>query len=127
MIMKKVYTNKKIILLLTIAYIYVPVFIFLLGYIKWYFAIPTIVIIFYFLLKMYDTYQKENKNLYSIPITIGMIFLLCLFIAIFCILLGIGGWYPQAGDWYKHNAILRDLSERNWPVYYTEKEHCMLT
>ena len=127
MIMKKVYTNKKIILLLTIAYIYVPVFIFLLGYIKWYFAIPTIVIIFYFLFKMYYAYQKENKNLYRVPITIGMILLLCLFIAIFCILLGIGGWYQQAGDWYKHNAILRDLSERNWPVYYMEKEHCMLT
>jgi hypothetical protein len=36
---------------------------------------------------------------------------------------GAGGMGPQSWDWAKHNAILRDLIERAWPVVYaTERD-----
>lgn len=31
---------------------------------------------------------------------------------------GWGRWVNQAYDWYKHNAILEDLTVKSWPVYY---------
>lgn len=51
---------------------------------------------------------------------------------ILTILLGIfagwGGITEQHYDWFKHGAILSDLIEYKWPVYYTNNsEHAMLT
>ena len=39
-----------------------------------------------------------------------------------------GGITPQSGDWCKHNAVLRDLIQKGWPVLYDNHgEHSMLT
>lgn len=35
---------------------------------------------------------------------------------------GVGGFGLQNGDWIKHNAILKDLIDRPWPVEYSEEE-----
>ena len=37
----------------------------------------------------------------------------------------IAGWLgtaPQSSDWDKHNAVLHDLIDRPWPVYYTSAD-----
>ncbi len=31
---------------------------------------------------------------------------------------GIGAFTGQAGDWAKHNAVMHDLIEKDWPVMY---------
>lgn len=39
-----------------------------------------------------------------------------------------GGLSPQSADWSKHNAVLRDLIEKEWPVlYHNEDESSLLT
>lgn len=41
---------------------------------------------------------------------------------------GYGRFVDQAGDWNKHNAVLADLVNKPWPVYYSNgDEHSMLT
>lgn len=36
------------------------------------------------------------------------------------IVVGWLGTMPQSGDWDKHNAVLRDLIDYPWPVYYRD-------
>ncbi|MEQ8717298.1 MAG: hypothetical protein RIE08_06775 [Acidimicrobiales bacterium] len=42
-----------------------------------------------------------------LPIAIGL-----------ALITGAGGYLPQAWDWLKHNAVLRDLLVESWPVTY---------
>ncbi len=65
-----------------------------------------------------------EKAIHIDAVTLVIVF--AVFIAI-CILSGWGGIYPQSGDWYKHNAVLSDLTVNDWPVYYTMFDDCMLT
>ena len=70
--------------------------------------------------------ESEDDNRY-IVISPYMLVGAILVISVIAIVLGVGGLYPQAGDWYKHNAVLRDLTFMEWPVYYTKYDNCMLT
>ncbi len=49
------------------------------------------------------------------PVTILLVVALCIFLVAIS---GIGGYGMQDIDWEKHNALLKDLSERPWPVVY---------
>ncbi len=60
-------------------------------------------------------------------IDIRLAVIIAAIIVIYCIYIGYGGIFVQAGDWSKHNAILHDLAEKSWPVYYTSHEDSMLT
>ena len=120
-------TKSKYVLIGTIAYIYIPIVIFLLGFVKIIFALPTILILGFFLYKMEKSLEDRKKDEESLYIRKSMLIFIALLLIVFCVAIGWGGWFPQAGDWYKHNAVLHDLSERSWPVYYKEKEFCMLT
>lgn len=119
-------TNSKIIRFLTIAYIYCPIFIFLFGYIKIWISLLTVGVCIFYLHKMLSDYEgaKCEKDIFiEIPIAI---ICLCI-VATYCLYLGYGGLLLQAGDWAKHNAVLHDLTEHSWPVFYTGYEKCMLT
>lgn len=120
-------TKHKAVLVCTLAYIYIPVAIFLIGFVKLYFSIPVLFILGYFLCRMFLAYQKTREESEGTLIRIPVIVTVVIILALFCVCIGWGGWFPQAGDWCKHNAVLHDLSERSWPVYYTELETSMLT
>ena len=133
---------------LSIAYMYIPVIIFLGGFVRWYYAVITTLIIIFCLIwylkdgmpalgyrkvrnEEYDPdcYMRKEPEEYFGDISIHPV-MLCIAIVVIagiCIVLGIGGVFPQAGDWEKHNAVLRDLVERPWPVYYDRYDPCMLT
>lgn len=119
-------TNSNLLLCLTFFYIYIPIFAFLLGWTNILLAIITIVILCVGIWRMLKEYSRNYIN-DDIFISYPVIILSLLIIASLCIVVGIGGIYPQAGDWFKHNAVLRDLIKNSWPVYYTEKEEAMLT
>lgn len=57
---------------------------------------------------MEDTVYMQKK-------TLCMGALLVLFL---CWHTGIGAFTGQAGDWVKHNAVMHDLVEKEWPVIY---------
>ena len=57
-----------------------------------------------------------NDNGISIDIrTAAIVLVFFLVIGMYC---GWGRFTDQSGDWTKHNAVLYDLVNRGWPVYY---------
>lgn len=109
--------NKTTLLLAILFYSYIPLFIFLLGWVRVYFAIPTCLILLFFLCRFYFEKRKEVSDV--ITIHWSVIFSLSLLVLGVCILCGYGGFVNQAFDWIKHNAILQDLYTHTWPVTYT--------
>lgn len=121
--------NKKVLVSLSIAYLYIPIVLFLFGWTKLWIAIPCILALGYCVCKMLASYGKRNKN-FNEPIRLR-IFVLIIAIAFFLFIgyfAGLGRWVNQSYDWFKHNAILKDLTVKSWPIYYQNgSEHSMLT
>lgn len=115
----------KYLLWATIIYIYVPVAVFLFGFTKLWIALITFVPMVYFILQMYKDYTKDNDSSITIK-WYGITVFLTLIVAV-CIMIGFGGVFMQPGDWWKHNAVIHDLVEKEWPVYYSIFEESMLT
>nr|WP_027871359.1 hypothetical protein [[Eubacterium] cellulosolvens] len=106
-------------------YIYLPIFLFILGWTRLIIAVPTILVC---LFCFYRLFKEQNTSREGISVK----FLVLLITAVLFILTGYyagyGRFINQPADWAKHNAILYDLTERNWPVLYSNKgEHSMLT
>lgn len=107
------------------AYIYLPMFFFILGWTKLILAVPTILICLFYFFRL----RKEANDSYEditvqwpVLLAVSVLFILIGYYA------GYGRFINQPADWTKHNAILHDLAERNWPVLYSNKgEHSMLT
>lgn len=129
--------------ILSLIYMYIPLAIFMIGYTRWYYALSGILICTICVggyiagkegihLKKcrefgeydIDAYMSGEGDVYIHPL---MLMAAVAFITLICIVVGIGGAFPQAGDWYKHNAVLRDLTKSSWPVYYDRYDDCMLT
>ena len=114
--------------LCAIVYIYISIFVFLIGWMKYIISIPTSIIL---LIAIYQYYKKFKKNLEDVqPIYISMkVFLpLCFMVILLGWILGWTGFANQALDYPKHNAILSDLTNKPWPVYYENNgETSMLT
>lgn len=120
-------TKGKSLLTLTFIYMYLPVLIFLCGWTRPVWSIVTVIVLGIGIVLMIQDYSAQEGGYPDIRISIPMLLLAALIITAICIFVGIGGIYPQAGDWYKHNAVLRDLTIADWPVYYTVYDKSMLT
>ena len=110
----------------TLIYIYIPVVIFLIGFTRLLICIPCLLALLFvtrrFLLLIND---KCNRFIRIDKRALIMGVIILLLIGFFS---GWGRWVNQVYDWYKHNAVLKDLVERKWPVYYVNgKETSMLT
>ena len=118
--------NKKSLLLAILLYSYIPLFIFLLGWVKLCIALPSCLVLLYFLYRFYQEKQKDISD--AINVHWSVLTILSILILIICILCGYGGFVNQASDWIKHNAILQDLYTHTWPVTYTiNNETTLLT
>ena len=116
------------IILYSLIYIYIPIFIFVIGWIKPIFSIPTILILSFCLYKYYNYKKIKLKEEEPIYISFKYLFIIFIFLLIFGTILGWTGIFKQAGDWDKHNGVLLDLTNRSWPVYYLNNgEASMLT
>lgn len=112
----------KFILIVSLSYIYIPVFLFLYGFTKPHWALIVSICLVFCIYRLYKDYKNE---MYSVD-NIGKKSRLPVWTILFCILIiliygyymGYGGFAPQKGDWGKHNAVLNDLVTRSWPVYY---------
>jgi len=116
----------RLLMILTIIYIYLPTAIFITGWTRTWIALLTLLIIGAGLVFMVSDMCRggDDKDVFiSYPVFVVCIWLIILI----CIQVGFGGFYPQAGDWYKHNAVLRDLTIEKWPVYYKIYDESMLT
>jgi len=103
--------------LLSLLYISIPYWIFFGGWLKTYLAIPVSIAL---AVGIYLSLQ-HNKNLipvfslkkeYIAPCITLLLLLAWVFFS------GAGGFSYQNPDYIKHNAILRDLIQLDWPVSY---------
>lgn len=105
----------------TVVFLLLPYLIFFYGWLHWWFAIPMTAIC---LLPLLWAWKQPQETSTPAPgqeeatIEIWQIGIICGMALLFVLISGIGGWGWQNTDWYKHNAILRDLIERPWPLMY---------
>lgn len=120
LIKKTITLNENILMILAVIYIYSSIFIFFFGYLKPYISIPVAIITSYILYRLVKKLFKRTPKTIKIPLP--SLFLLFLIILLLGYLIGWGGWTKQNSDWNKHNAVLHDLSERDWPVVYENSD-----
>ena len=119
--------STRLIYILTLSYIYIPILLFLWGWTKWWIAGVVTVAIIYFVRQMLCDMWRESEKYFQLNIwvIVGVFAFLAVVVGHF------GGWDKfgfQSYDFLKHNAVLYDLTEKSWPVYYTNgDEHSMLT
>lgn len=103
---------------ISILYLAFPYFIFFLGWLKLPIGVFMSLVLAY---GLYEVLITKSKSSYSkVPvfqaITIFIIVILWLLFS------GAGGFGYQNHDYYKHNALLKDLMVQKWPVaYHLEK------
>ena len=108
--------------LISYLYLILPVIVFVIGWCKPIFSIPiTIALLFVFKLT-YNQYKKQNENFISKNKTI----IIFIFMILVCVLAGHGGLFYQSSDWDCRNAIFRDLINFDWPVYYEKSDSALV-
>lgn len=106
----------KDIAVLAFAYMYAAVAVFFAGWLRpvWAAAACGVLAIGLFLgLRSWRREMEDAVYLSKGTLCMGMLLILFL-----CWHTGIGAFTGQAGDWAKHNAVMHDLVEREWPVIY---------
>jgi hypothetical protein len=105
-----------------------PSLVFVLGFLKWYFALAiTVLLAIAYIFVIRDTKiedrECEDRSLY---ITSKQLFIIIGVVAVWCFLSGLGNLYYQSEDWGARNAIYRDLIRYDWPVVYPEKNAALV-
>ena len=104
----------------TVAYLSMPVVIFLLGYLRLAWAIPGVLCT---LLTVVAVARGTVPGGARSSIKARHVLLLLMGIGAVVTMHGAGGFGVQTWDWAKHNSVLKDLVEYSWPVVYpTEKD-----
>jgi hypothetical protein len=96
------------------AYLFLPLALFIGGWMKLWLALPLLACILGSLGTMLAHSGSRWPSRPAILSTIGI----AVIAIAFATLSGISTWVPQSTDYLKHNLILGDLIERPWPVRY---------
>lgn len=97
-------------------YMYSAMAVFFAGWLRPAWAIGICVVLgIGFILGMRSWCHEMEDTVFLSKRTLCIGVLLVLF---FCWHTGIGAFTGQAGDWMKHNAVMHDLAEKEWPVIY---------
>ncbi len=126
-------TNKNL-FYVSMAYIYIPIIIFLLGWTKLPIAVICILAATYGIRCILKDYNMQNgSKTQEFRISPWIMIIAILFLLMTGYYAGWGRFVSQSSDWFKHNAVLSDLINKAWPVYYVNglwegiEEHSMLT
>ena len=100
------------------SYLCLPLLVFLLGYLKWYFGIPLAAAVVY---AWFCAVRKTNvlpERSQEVPISRGMLIGLGALILLWTYLGGLNGHFYQTSDWGCRNAVYHDLIDYPWAVRY---------
>ena len=101
-----------------LGYLFIPVVIFMLSWLKIWISVPAVLLILIALYKvLFD--KKSGDGGSGIRITPSFVLYSVICFALILLLsyfLGIGGFTEQPYDATKHNFILKDLIDNPWPV-----------
>ena len=96
-----------------------PLFCYLAGFLRWYYAIASCAALLFALwkiLKRKDDPDTPEGNQFRIPLkTIIIVFM---FSMLWSYLGGMNGHYYQSSDWDCRNAVFFDLIRFDWPIIY---------
>ncbi len=106
-------------------YITLPLFCFLLGWLKIYLAIPACIALLVSLFFVFrETKKVDACEVIRMPRFMPAVIMLISFLyAFFC---GVGRLWAQSKDYPWRNAIFRDLILREWPVMYKKFEGALV-
>lgn len=97
-------------------YLVLPTLIFLIGWLKWYWALPIGVLVLISCIKGLRESIHDRCLLLSCSIEAKTMFPALLIIVLWVYISGVGGYFYQNGDHEIRNAIFHALVERDWPV-----------
>lgn len=103
-------------------YIALPLLVFLVGFLRWYYALASGAALVAAVALAWQPRPANRKKARARAITISLPGLLALLgvALLWCYLGGLNGLYYQSDDWVIRNPIFRDLITRRWPVVYGE-------
>lgn len=99
----------------TTIYLLLPIFIFLVSWTKIIYTILFIGLIVWFIKAKKDEFKVKTKNELEKK-DIKKLVIVLIIILVWLALSGVGGLVSQTGDYEKHNAVLHDLIEKDYPV-----------
>ena len=112
-------------------YLWAPVMLFFAFWLKPWIGLPLIAAFLYVCLRLIGALNRNSSEAEKFTAAghadifteKNRIWLAAVLIVLFlwCIISGQGGFVNQAYDWWKHNAILKDLINMDWPVRYEGK------
>lgn len=100
-----------------IFYLYLPIMIFILGWIDLWVSIPLTAITLVALYFCYKQIIENEQEEFSLKKEELLLFFVLFFL--FFVFGGGGDLFVQDFDWNKHHAILYDLVKFDWPVVYS--------
>lgn len=101
---------------LTFIYMYAAVVVFFIGWLRPVCAAAACVALGIGLFLGLRSWRREMED--TVYLSKGTLCIGGLLVLFLCWHTGIGAFTGQAGDWIKHNAVMHDLAEREWPVIY---------
>ena len=106
--------------LASLAYVALPVGLFLAGWLRLHWAVPLLVTLLLGTVSWGRRLRATGVSAEGVgrPVTVSALASAVLLVAVVVAFLGPGGFGVQTWDWAKHEAILRDLVEQPWPVAY---------
>ena len=105
---------------LSMTYLGLPVLIFILGFLRWYIALPAACCLL--LGFLYACRNNAGKHaVKELVLSRAQLLGLILVILLWTWLGGLNGLFYQTADWPWRNAVYHDLVEKSWPVVYPEK------
>ena len=103
---------------ITILYLIIPFIIFCMGWLRLSIAVPTALIIAW---AAWQLFKQPLPSQFPIPNS-QFPFYLLLITALWTLLSGVGGYTFQNWDHHWRNAVLHDLINYDWPVFYAIPE-----
>ncbi|MCD8179982.1 MAG: hypothetical protein LUF26_00670 [Firmicutes bacterium] len=99
------------------AWIYSSIFIFLIGFLKWYISVPVSLVTAF---ALYLVYRKGRENQDTLHVEKAVLIIGAVIAVCWMLLCGQGGVMTQGADWAGRDAQLKDLINYSWPVYYSD-------
>ena len=109
---------KKYLIEISVVFLLLPIIIFFLGFLKPYISLPLSVLVIFICYKSFkkkpeDVKENSNKRAIIYYILVSILILVWLGFS------GIGNFSFQNDDWDVRNAVMRDLTNYDWPVHYS--------
>lgn len=119
MLHKPLVIRSRWLLMAALIYLYIPICLFLWTWTRLLVAVPAIAVSLFTVYRLFNRFAAANTER-DVQITPGMLLFLIVFLFAVAVICGWGDFMLQSADWYKHNALLQDMTYHSWPVFYQD-------